>query len=78
MDLIQDIHPIIEHELTTDELIAMINFGIMILRERTDDSINYNISTKQISSLARVIDNEPSDFRKNYEKKEQYNNDLPF
>ena len=42
MDLIQDLHDRIEHDITTDELIAMTNFAIMILRERTDDSINYN------------------------------------
>jgi hypothetical protein len=45
----------------------------MILRERTDDSINYNMSTKQISTLARVVDKETSTFRKNYDK-----DDLPF
>ena len=43
MDLIQDLHDRIEHDITTDELIAMTNFAIMILRERTDDSINYNV-----------------------------------
>jgi len=68
MDLIQDLHDRIEHDITTDELIAMTNFAIMILRERTDDSINYNMSTKQISTLARVIDKETSTFRKNYDK----------
>ena len=36
--------------------------------ERTDDSVNYNMSTKQISTLARVIDKETSTFRKNYDK----------
>ena len=68
MDLIQDLHDRIEHDITTDELIAMTNFAIMILRERTDDSINYNMSTKQISTLARVVDKETSTFRKNYDK----------
>ena len=68
MDLIQDLHNRIEHDITTDELIAMTNFAIMILRERTDDSINYNMSTKQISTLARVVDKETSTFRKNYDK----------
>ena len=83
MDLIQDLHDRIEHDITTDELIAMTNFAIMILRERTDDSINYNMSTKQISTLARVIDKETSTFRKNYDKDilsplHESPDDLPF
>jgi|TARA_B110001469_G_C9436050_1_gene221224 hypothetical protein len=77
MDLIQDLHDRIEHDITTDELIAMTNFAIMILRERTDDSINYNMSTKQISTLARVVDKETSTFRKNYDK-DDFSDDLPF
>jgi hypothetical protein len=55
----------------------MTNFAIMILRERTDDSINYNMSTKQISTLARVVDKETSAFRKNYDK-DDFSDDLPF
>tara|TARA_R110000782_G_C14607602_1_gene391776 strand:+ start:89 stop:322 length:234 start_codon:yes stop_codon:yes gene_type:complete len=77
MDLIHDLHDRIEHDITTDELIAMTNFAIMILRERTDDSINYNMSTKQISTLARVVDKETSAFRKNYDK-DDFSDDLPF
>jgi len=78
MDLIQDIHPILEHELTLEELINVTNFAIMIIRERTDDSVSYNMSTKQISSLTRVAEAEPSEFRQNYGKRETVHSDRKY
>jgi hypothetical protein len=78
MDLIQDIHPILEHELTLDELVNVTNFAIMIIRERTDDSISFNMSTKQISALTRVTEAEPSAFRQNYEKRETVHSDRKY